>query len=203
MGAVRDGWMRGWPLVQITYHRTCPRVRLTLVFSPRKLNKLNRAAEFPLIFRETVARKRSVVRRRTPIFLRKFSEHGHSSAIPVYPFAERCPHLCYWRNSVRNHAHAGPWSFLCSISFVLRDHLRRSGFRADVLGHRRLSPVFFASLVQDEPRVSVCDRLYGDDLRAKGRALVGGASPASSSLFGSGRGFALADVVWVFLVPHR
>ena len=46
---------------------------------------------------------------------------------------------------------------------------------------------------QDQPRLSVCDRVHGHDLGAKGRAVVGRASPPSSSLFRSGSGPALAD----------
>jgi len=63
---------------------------------------------------------------------------------------------------------------------------------------RGLSPLFFAPLVQDQPRFPVCDRLHGHDLFAEGRALVGGASSPPSPAFRPGAGFAFSDAISAF-----
>src|SRR5471032_2555897 len=64
-----------------------------------------------------------------------------------------------------------------ALSLVLPDDLPRLAWRAHVLRNRRLSSLFFASRVQDHPRISVCDCVHGHELRAKGSFVVGGAPP--------------------------
>src|SRR5581483_9763618 len=92
---------------------------------------------------------------------------------------------------------------LSALPLVLPRSLPCVARRPDVLGYRWLSSLFLASLVQAQPRLSVRHRLHGHDLRSERRALVGGASPSPSSLFGPGRRPPFADSLWFLLVAYR
>ena len=100
----------------------------------------------------------------------------------------------------------GPYCFALHIlhpfSLVLPGSLPGTFGRAHVFRYRGISPLLFAPRVQDQPRISVRDRVYGHELRAKGRVVVGGASSAPPPPFRPGAGSALTNAVWIFLVAR-
>src|SRR6266446_5813346 len=125
-----------------------------------------------------------------------FSLFVHTAAERLADFADSF--FAFWDHSPRLAA-----DFLHSLSLGLPGGVPRLAGREDVLRHRGLSPLFLAPLVQDQPRVSIRDRVYGHDLFAEGRAVVGGTSPSPSPAFGSGTRFAFAHAFRLFLVARR
>ena len=80
---------------------------------------------------------------------------------------------------------------------------RRVLLPAHVRRHRRLSPLLQSSLVQAQPLLAVLPRVPRADLGAEGRALVGGASPRSSSELRSQGRPALARARGLLVVAPR
>ena len=112
----------------------------------------------------------------------------------------RCDHSQKWRSHSPDALH----SVFCrapglyrrvfpEVSLVVSGGLPGALLRAHVFRDRRLSPLFFAPLVQNQPGVPVHHGAGRHQLDAKGRALVGRQSPAPSPLFGYRRRPAFAD----------
>src|SRR6266852_8838109 len=178
---------------------TCTSLRLTAPQRNRTLKLLIRGAKFRLDLLRS--RKNAVIS--VSIWTRRILPDGFTFSIFVYTAAERLADFpaSFFALCARSHRLAA--DFFHSVPLVLPGHLPGAAGRAHVLRHRGLSPLFFAPLVQDQPRVPVCDRVHGHDLFAEGRAVVGGASPPPSPAFGPGAGFALADALRIFLVACR
>ncbi len=90
---------------------------------------------------------------------------------------------------------------LFKVPLVLLDYLPGGLLHPHVFCDRRISPLFLASFVQNEPRVPIRNGLSRHHVYAEGRALVGRQSSASPSLFGHGRGPALPYIARLSLGP--
>src|SRR6266850_1425440 len=138
-----------------------------------------------------------------PDWTQRILPDGFSFSLFIHTAAERLADFASSFVAVCARAHRLPVDLFHAVSLVLRGRLSGAALRAHVLRDGGLSPLFFASLVQDQPRVSIRDRLHGHDFFAEGRALVGGASPAPSPAFGPGTGSAFAHAFRLFLVACR
>src|SRR5262249_56259160 len=94
-------------------------------------------------------------------------------------------------------------NLFCAVPLVLPGCGLRALRSAHVFRYRRISPLFFAPFVQDQPLVPVRDRLDGHVLLAERGAVVGAASPPPSPIFGPRRPPPLAHLIWFLVVAHR
>src|SRR6266481_871294 len=178
---------------------TCTSLHLTAPQGNRTLKLLIRGAKFWLDLLRS--RKDAIIS--VSIWTRRILPDGFTFSIFVYTAAERFADFpaSFFALCTRSPRLAA--DFFHSVPLVLPGHLPGAAGRAHVLRHRGLSPLFFAPLVQDQPRVPVCDRVHGHDLFPEGGAVVGGASSPPSPAFGPGTGFAFAHPYRVFLVARR
>ena len=72
-----------------------------------------------------------------------------------------------------------------------------------VCHHRVLPPLFFAQSFQNQPFLAVCFWRHGQCIGSARSAVVGGPSPPSSPLYGSGAGRSLAQSSWILVEPYR
>src|SRR6266481_2893239 len=178
---------------------TCTSLRLTLLLRNRTLQLLIRGAKFRLDLLRS--RKDSFIKRLN--MTRRILPDGFSFSLFVYTAPQWLADFPDSFVAFCTHSPGLTADFLHSVSLVLRGHLPGPAGGEDVFRDRGLSPLFFAPLVQDQPRFPVCDRVHGHDLFAEGRALVGGASSPPSPAFRPGAGFAFSDAIRLFLVARR
>src|SRR5260370_23779393 len=128
---------------------------------------------------------------------------GFSFSIFVHTAPQRLANFCSAFLALCAHSPRVAADFLHALSLVLPGGLPGLAGGEDVFRHRGLSPLFFAPLVQDQPRVSVRNRVHGHDFFSEGRAVVGGASSPPSPAFRPGTGFAFANPFRILLVARR
>src|SRR4029077_19435554 len=122
------------------------------------------------------------------------SSRGETHGIRLDYSEERRPHLDGALLAFFCCSSGLPGGILLKVPLVLLGYLPGRLLHSHVFCDCRLSPIFFASFVQDEPRVPIRNGLSRHHVHAERRALVGGQSPASPPPFGYGRRPALPHV---------
>src|SRR5215472_5506217 len=133
---------------------------------------------------------------------RRILPDGFYPTVLNYPVAEWLADFDFAFPAFFSGARRRAAAFLHTFSLVLPGDYFGGAPGAHVFCHCRVSPLFFAPLVQDQPRFPVHHRLHGDVFFTERCAVVGGAPSPPSSLFRPGTGFAFADAFRLLLVAH-